>query len=118
MAALARRMLLTSFSVSTMSALWPLSAAQTTTYSAAPPERFSYLGNTSAMGAYTALLCVNMRTEVLDVAASMTYLELSADNSFMDEYMSALFLPHTDLDTFPTVRDMLAARGSQKRRTP
>jgi len=83
-----------------------------------PLERFHFVGNTSALGAYTALLCVNVRHDVLDVAAKMTYLELSADATFMDEYMSALFLPHTDLDTFPTVRDMLAARGSQKRRTP
>ncbi len=37
-------------------------------------------------------------TRSLDVAAKMTYLELSADNSFMDEYTSALFLPHTDLE--------------------
>ena len=76
-----------------------------------PVERFQFLGNTSVLGAYTALLCVNMRHDVLDVAAKMTYLELSADNSFMDDYTSALFLPHTDLGTFPTVRDLLAARG-------
>jgi len=29
----------------------------------------------------------------------MTYLELSVSRSFMDEYMSALFLPHTNLDS-------------------
>ena len=52
-----------------------------------------------------------MRHDVLDVAAKMTYLELSADGTFMDDYTSALFLPHTDLDTFPTVRDLLSARG-------
>ena len=34
----------------------------------------------------------------------MTYLELSADNSFMDAFTSALFLPHTDLDSFPSVK--------------
>ena len=72
-----------------------------------PPERFSFLGNTSAVGAYTALLCVNVRHDVLDVAAKMTYLELSADNTFMDEYTSALFLPHTHLETFPTVAALL-----------
>ncbi len=83
-----------------------------------PVERFHFLGNTSAVGAYTALLCVNVRHDVLAVAAKMTYLELSADPTFMDEYMSALFLPHTDLDTFPTVRDLLAARGADRRRTP
>jgi uncharacterized 2Fe-2S/4Fe-4S cluster protein (DUF4445 family) len=77
-----------------------------------PPERFSFLGNTSAMGAYTALLCVNSRHDVLDVAAKMTYVELSADNAFMDEYTSALFLPHTHIDAFPTVAALLAADGA------
>ena len=46
------------------------------------------------------------------MASKMTYLELSADNTFMDEYTSALFLPHTDLTGFPSVRDELAARAS------
>ena len=77
-----------------------------------PVERFHFLGNTSVLGAYSALLCVNVRHDVLDVAAKMTYLELSADGTFMDDYTSALFLPHTDLDTFPTVRDLLSARGA------
>jgi len=49
---------------------------------------------------------------VLEVAAKMTYLELSADNSFMDEYMSALFLPHTDLANFPSVVAALQKRGN------
>ena len=31
----------------------------------------------------------------------MTYIELSADNSFYEAFMSALFLPHTDLITLP-----------------
>ncbi len=33
----------------------------------------------------------------------MTYIELSADNSFYDSFTSALFLPHTDLSKFPSV---------------
>jgi uncharacterized 2Fe-2S/4Fe-4S cluster protein (DUF4445 family) len=76
-----------------------------------PAQRFRFLGNTSALGAYMALLCVNVRQEVLDVAARMTYLELSADNTFMDEYTSALFLPHTDIETFPSVAELLRAAG-------
>jgi uncharacterized 2Fe-2S/4Fe-4S cluster protein (DUF4445 family) len=83
-----------------------------------PPEHFHFLGNTSAAGAYTALLCVTMRHDVLDVASKMTYLELSADNSFMDAYTSSLFLPHTDIDRFPTVRDELALRNGVRRTTP
>ena len=76
-----------------------------------PVERFRFLGNTSALGAFAALLCVSVRQDVLDVAGKMTYLELSADNTFMDEYTSALFLPHTDLTGFPSVREALAARA-------
>jgi uncharacterized 2Fe-2S/4Fe-4S cluster protein (DUF4445 family) len=76
-----------------------------------PVERFHFLGNTSALGAFATLLCVNIRHEVIDVAAKMTYVELSADNTFMDEYTSALFLPHTDLTGFPSVREALAERG-------
>ncbi len=72
-----------------------------------PWERFKYLGNTSAMGAYTALLCPDMRQEVMDIASKMTYLELSADNTFMDEFIKALFLPHTDLASFPSVVRLL-----------
>ena len=41
----------------------------------------------------------------------MTYLELSADNAFMDEYTSALFLPHTHIDAFPSVAALLAENG-------
>ena len=78
-----------------------------------PVERFHFLGNTSALGAFATLLCVNIRHEVIEVASKMTYLELSADNTFMDEYTSALFLPHTDLSGFPSVRDELAARARE-----
>ncbi len=77
-----------------------------------PVERFHFLGNTSALGAFAALLCVSARHEVNDVASKMTYLELSADNTFMDEYTSALFLPHTDLTGFPSVRAALAERST------
>jgi uncharacterized 2Fe-2S/4Fe-4S cluster protein (DUF4445 family) len=72
-----------------------------------PWERFKFLGNTSALGAYTALLCPDMRQEVVDIASKMTYLELSADNTFMDEFTKALFLPHTDLASFPSVVRLL-----------
>jgi hypothetical protein len=37
----------------------------------------------------------------------MTYLELSADNTFHDEWMSALFLPHTHITEFPSVMALL-----------
>ncbi len=75
-----------------------------------PVEKFQFLGNTSIMGAYYTLLCDRMRHEAEEIAKRMTYMELSVSHSFMDEYMSALFLPHTNLDAFPTVKKELEKR--------
>jgi len=37
----------------------------------------------------------------------MTYVELSVDPGYMDEFISACFLPHTDIEKFPTVKHLL-----------
>jgi len=75
-----------------------------------PWDRFHYLGNTSALGAFYSLVSRPMRERVLKVAQKMTYLELSADNTFYDQFMSALFLPHTDITAFPSVLRVLENR--------
>jgi uncharacterized 2Fe-2S/4Fe-4S cluster protein (DUF4445 family) len=72
-----------------------------------PRHKFKYLGNTSILGAYLALLSRECRKGISDVAQRMTYLELSADNTFHDEWMSALFLPHTHITEFPSVMELL-----------
>ncbi len=66
-------------------------------------DRFHFLGNTSVLGAYLALIDHNLRDRITEIAARMTYIELSADNSFYDAFMSAMFLPHTDMSLFPSV---------------
>jgi uncharacterized 2Fe-2S/4Fe-4S cluster protein (DUF4445 family) len=71
--------------------------------SASPWDRFQFMGNTSIRGAYMALLRRDVRAHLSDVARTMTYLELSADNTFYDAFTSALFLPHTDVGQFPSV---------------
>ena len=68
-----------------------------------PWEQFEFLGNTSVRGAYLALLDREARAEIAEIASSMTYIELSADNTFYEAFTSALFLPHTDLSRFPSV---------------
>lgn len=68
-----------------------------------PWDRFHFLGNTSARGAALALLSRDARDRIAAAAQQMTYLELSADNSFYENFMSALFLPHTQLERFPSV---------------
>jgi uncharacterized 2Fe-2S/4Fe-4S cluster protein (DUF4445 family) len=75
-----------------------------------PLERFSFHGNTSAAGAYLCLLSEDMRREAEEIASKMTYIELSASRGFMDEYMSAMFLPHTDASQFPSVGKLLSER--------
>jgi len=69
-----------------------------------PHERFRFVGNGSVQGAKMCLLS----EEALDyvgesIAGAMTYIELSTYHRYMNEYTSCLFLPHTDIEKFPTV---------------
>jgi len=70
-------------------------------------ERFEFLGNTSVRGAYYALLDWRKREQIGRIARRMTYIELSADNTFYEAFTSALFLPHTDMTKFPSVAGAL-----------
>ncbi len=70
-------------------------------------EKFRYLGNSSAAGAYMALLSETLREEAVEVCNRMTYIDFSSNPRFMDEFTSALFLPHTDQNAFPTVQAKL-----------
>jgi uncharacterized 2Fe-2S/4Fe-4S cluster protein (DUF4445 family) len=72
-----------------------------------PWQRFQFLGNTAVLGAYYALLNQTDQQRISDIAGRMTYVELSADNSFYEAFTSALFLPHTDMSRFPTVADAI-----------
>jgi len=68
-----------------------------------PREKFAYMGNSSIAGAYMALLSNTFRQEALEICNNMTYVDFSSNSSYMDEFTSALFLPHTNLEMFPTV---------------
>ena len=78
-----------------------------------PWERFRFLGNTSAWGADNVLLSKYARAKGEEVADTLTYLELIADGSFMDQFTAALFLPHTDIGSFPSVKALLEARETK-----
>ncbi|MFU8771474.1 MAG: ASKHA domain-containing protein, partial [Anaerolineales bacterium] len=75
-----------------------------------PWDRYEFLGNTSVHGTYLTLLDRNARQQIRDIASRMTYIELSADNTFYNAFMSALFLPHTDLSRFPSVESILTKK--------
>ncbi|MCK4740835.1 MAG: DUF4445 domain-containing protein [Anaerolineales bacterium] len=71
-----------------------------------PWDSFHFLGNTSALGAYLGLLSNDLRVQIGEIANRMTYMELSADNTFFDAFTAALFLPHTDISRFPSVAEI------------
>jgi uncharacterized 2Fe-2S/4Fe-4S cluster protein (DUF4445 family) len=75
-----------------------------------PREKFSFIGNASITGAYLCLLSKELRQEAGIIASKMTYMELSVSRGFMEEYMSALFLPHTHMRLFPTVKKLLSSK--------
>ena len=68
-----------------------------------PEDRYAYLGNSSLKGAVQVLLSKSARKSLEELSGRITYLELAADRTFYDEFVSALFLPHTDLSLFPSV---------------
>ena len=68
-----------------------------------PLEHFHYIGNSSQAGAYAMLLSSQAREKVFELGRSITYLELSNEPGYMDEFVAACFLPHTDSSLFPSV---------------
>lgn len=65
---------------------------------------YQFVGNSSLIGAREILLSYATMKKAEDVARKMTYIELSTEPVYMDEYIASLFFPHTDAERFPTVR--------------
>lgn len=70
-------------------------------------EKFQYIGNSSLVGSYLALISKDAKNKLEEIASQMTYVELSVYPGYMDEFVSACFLPHTNIENFPTVKDLL-----------
>ena len=73
-------------------------------------EKITYVGNGSMMGAKMSSLNNHIRRDVVEVTTKMTNFELSETTSYMDNYMAALFLPHTEMDKFPRLNERLRKR--------
>ena len=67
-------------------------------------EKFSYIGNSSLTGAYAMVMGDEATAKCAEVASNMTYLELSTYPGYMDSFVAACFLPHTDARLFPNSR--------------
>ena len=64
-------------------------------------EKYEYIGNSSLTGAYTMVLSDQAVEKCTELGANMTYLELSTHPGYMDSFVAACFLPHTDSRLFP-----------------
>ena len=64
-------------------------------------EKFSYIGNSSLTGAYAMVMSDEAIAKTAEVAANMTYLELSTHPGYMDSFVAACFIPHTNSSLFP-----------------
>ena len=68
-----------------------------------------YSGHTEIFAAYTRtdkyamLLSGGAERKVYELAQNMTYLELSTTPGYMDEFVAACFIPHTNSSLFPSV---------------
>lgn len=71
-----------------------------------PPERVRFLGNTSLAGAKLCLLSQQAMEEAHRLAERITYYDLAGCPYYYEEFLGALFLPHTDLSRFPSVAEM------------
>ncbi|MBW2092776.1 MAG: DUF4445 domain-containing protein, partial [Deltaproteobacteria bacterium] len=66
-------------------------------------DKFIFIGNGSLLGAKLNSLSNHLRQAVIDVVNKITNFELSEVPSFMEHYVAAQFLPHTNQDYFPGV---------------
>ena len=70
-------------------------------------EKYQYIGNSSLTGAYAMAMSDEAIRKCHEVGANMTYLELSTYPGYMDSFVAACFLPHTDASLFPnSVQEM------------
>jgi uncharacterized 2Fe-2S/4Fe-4S cluster protein (DUF4445 family) len=76
------------------------------------PDQVTFVGNGSLMGARMSALTNRIRRDVVEVTRKMTNFELSETASYMDNYVAALFLPHTDLKLFPELKNRMELRKS------
>jgi uncharacterized 2Fe-2S/4Fe-4S cluster protein (DUF4445 family) len=77
------------------------------------PDRVTFIGNGSLMGARMSSLTNRIRRDVVTVTGKMTNFELSETPSYMDHYIAAMFLPHTEIEKFPRLKARM--EKSQKR---
>jgi uncharacterized 2Fe-2S/4Fe-4S cluster protein (DUF4445 family) len=65
-----------------------------------PVKKYHYIGNSSMHGAFAMLTARRAGEMVTEISRNMTYIELSSHPGYMDEFVAACFLPHTNAALF------------------
>jgi len=77
-----------------------------------PIDRIRFVGNSSVAGAKMAVMSRYALAKAEEIAGRMTYFDLMNYPGYMDAFIQANFLPHTDLSRFPSVAKRLAREDS------
>ncbi|MBI5124042.1 MAG: DUF4445 domain-containing protein [Candidatus Omnitrophica bacterium] len=67
-------------------------------------SKYEFIGNSSLAGARMSLLSHDALMKTYEIYKNITYLDLSSEPNYMNEYVASLFFPHTDSGRFPSVR--------------
>nr|MDO8043829.1 ASKHA domain-containing protein [Candidatus Baldrarchaeota archaeon] len=76
-----------------------------------PPSKVKFVGNAAGSGAIMSLISKKEREKAKEIAKRTKYVELAIDPSFHMELAASMYLPHKNLDEFPTVKKLLEKRG-------
>ncbi|MBF8276132.1 MAG: hypothetical protein HW390_1205 [Candidatus Brocadiaceae bacterium] len=76
-----------------------------------PVTKVQFVGNSSVIGAKMCLFSKDAYEIAGKIASKMTYFDLMSNNKYMEEYVSANFLPHTAIEKFPSVAEELRVRS-------
>jgi uncharacterized 2Fe-2S/4Fe-4S cluster protein (DUF4445 family) len=74
------------------------------------PDRVIFIGNGSLLGARMSSMTNRIRKDVVEVTRKMTNFELSETPSYMNNYVAAMFIPHTEIEQFPRLKQRMDAR--------
>jgi len=85
----------------------PQSARVIGMYPDIPLSRVQFVGNAAGSGARMALMSIEMRRKADEISKKVDYIELGADPNFQNDFLNATYLPHKNIDLFPSVRRLL-----------
>jgi uncharacterized 2Fe-2S/4Fe-4S cluster protein (DUF4445 family) len=73
-------------------------------YPDVPVDRIKFIGNAAGSGARMALRSVALRDLAEELSRKVEYIELAAEKDFQTEFAKAMFLPHREMERFPSVQ--------------